>query len=185
MPVSSLPSARGDGQPYSAMIDLESKTQISHYVCAKEDSVWLLMQDNGLGFVTTFKDMVSRIKAGKSFISMEEGANLLRPIPVGSSARYIGMLSKNDRFLIVPIQDIKHLNSGGRGTILMGLDPKDKISQVVTVTESGIQATGIYRNKQVEELIALGDLHEYIGKRARKGKTLKLKLKQATLLPLD
>ncbi|WDU48426.1 DNA topoisomerase IV subunit A [Taylorella equigenitalis] len=185
VPVSSLPSARGDGQPYSAMIDLESKTQISHYVCAKEDSVWLLMQDNGLGFVTTFKDMVSRIKAGKSFISMEEGANLLRPIPVGSSARYIGMLSKNDRFLIVPIQDIKHLNSGGRGTILMGLDPKDKISQVVTVTESGIQATGIYRNKQVEELIALGDLHEYIGKRARKGKTLKLKLKQATLLPLD
>lgn len=185
VPVSSLPSARGDGQPFTAMIDLESKTQITHYINGKDDSEWLLLQNNGVGFITHFKDMVSRIKAGKSFVSMDEGSELLRPVPITNNTKFIGFLSKNDRFLIISLDEIKKLSSGGRGTILMGLDPKDSISQVVAVSESGIQATGIYRNKEVEQLIALGDLHEYIGKRARKGKTLKLKLKQATLLPLD
>ena len=66
----------------------------------------------------------------------------------------------------------------------MTFDAKDTFAQILAVTEQGIMATGVYRNKDVEDLIALGDLQEFVGKRARKGKALNLRIKQATLLPL-
>ncbi len=184
VPVANLPSARGDGQPITAMIDLESGTHIVHIVAGAESSRWLLCQDNGLGFSARISDMTTRQKAGKAFINLEEKAKILRPVALPENTRYVGMLSKTGRFLMIDIAEVKALSGGGRGTILMTFDAKDSFAQVLAVSEQGIMATGVYRNKDVEDLIALGDLQEFVGKRARKGKALNLRMKQATLLPL-
>ncbi|NEN75706.1 DNA topoisomerase IV subunit A [Pelistega sp. NLN82] len=184
VPVANLPSARGDGQPITAMIDLESGTHIVHIIAGTEKSRWLLCQDNGLGFSALISDMMTRQKAGKAFINLEEKAKIIRPVALPENTRYIGMLSKTNRFLMIDIAEVKTLSGGGRGTILMSFDTKDTFTQILAVSEQGIMATGIYRNKDVEDLIALGDLQEFIGKRARKGKALNLRMKQATLLPL-
>ncbi len=184
VPVANLPSARGDGQPITAMIDLESGTHIVHIVAGAESSRWLLCQDNGLGFSARISDMTTRQKAGKAFINLEEKAKILRPVALPENTRYVGMLSKTGRFLMIDIAEVKALSGGGRGTILMTFDAKDSFAQVLAVSEQGIMATGVYRNKDVEHLIALGDLQEFVGKRARKGKALNLRMKQATLLPL-
>lgn len=184
VPVANLPSARGDGQPITAMIDLESGTHIVHIIAGPEKSRWLFCQDNGLGFSATIADMTTRQRAGKAFINLEEKAKIIRPVVLPENTKYIGMLSKTNRFLMIDINEVKVLSGGGRGTILMTFDTKDTFAQILAVSEQGIMATGVYRNKDVEDLIALGDLQEFIGKRARKGKTLSLRMKQATLLPL-
>ena len=184
VPVSSLPSARGDGQPITAMVDVESGTQIKHIIAGPENSRWLLVQSSGLGFSAKISDMMSRQRAGKHFINLEEKTQILRPVALPDNTQYVAMLSKGNRFLVIDIQEVKALSGGGRGTILMTFDAKDTFAQVLAVSEQGIMATGVYRNKTVEDLIALGDLQEYMGKRARKGKALSLRMKQATLLPL-
>lgn len=185
IPVSSLPSARGDGQPITSMVDIESGTQIKHIIAGAESSRWLIAQQNGLGFSTRISDLMSRQKAGKHFINLEEKSQIIRPVALPENTQYLAMLSKSNRFLVIDIKEVKFLSGGGRGTILMTFDAKDSFAQVLPVTEQGIMATGVYRNKTVEDLIALGDLQEYIGKRARKGKGLSLRIKQATLLPLN
>lgn len=184
VPVANLPSARGDGQPITAMIDLEAGTHIVHMMAGADNTRWLLAQDNGLGFSARIADMTTRQKAGKAFINLEDKAKIIRPVALPDNTRYVGMLTKTNRFLMIDVNEVKALSGGGRGTILMTFDAKDTFAQILAVNEQGIMATGVYRNKDVEDLIALGDLQEFIGKRARKGKTLSLRMKQATLLPL-
>lgn len=178
---SSLPSARGDGQPISAMIELESGTQINHMIVGNDESKWLLLQSNGLGFMSLLKDMETRLKAGKSFISLDEGADLMKPIAVDSQAIYLGLLSQSERLLVIDLKEVKHLSSGGKGTILMGLDKGDTLTQAIPFGEQGMGISGVYRNKVSQNIIGLDLLQEYRGKRARKGKRFQMKYKQASL----
>src|SRR5690606_25324274 len=96
---------------------------------------------------------------------------------------HLAMLSKKGRFLVVELAELKRLSGGGRGTILMGLDAGDVLAQWVPVGPNGILAAGVYRNRETVESLGLDVLAEYVGKRARKGKILAVKAKQAQLLP--
>jgi topoisomerase-4 subunit A len=64
---------------------------------------------------------------------------------------------------------------------LMALDAGDVLEQWVAVGPAGIVASGIYRNKETSLVLDDEVLAEYVGKRARKGKTLSVKVKQPTL----
>ena len=48
----------------------------------------------------------------------------------------------------------------------------------------GLRATGIYRNKMTEDILAGADLAVYVGKRARKGRALDVRPKQPLLSPV-
>jgi topoisomerase-4 subunit A len=63
----------------------------------------------------------------------------------------------------------------------MGLDTGDVIAQAVAVGQQGMQAKGVYRNRDTVQSLTLADLAEYIGKRARKGRPFGLKMRQLTL----
>ncbi len=65
VPVAVLPGARGDGQPVTSTLDLESGTQLVHYFAGAASSWLLLSNSGGYGFLATVGDMVSRLKAGK------------------------------------------------------------------------------------------------------------------------
>ena len=127
--VSGLPSARGDGQPVTTMIDLESGTRIVHTIAAAADSRWLLATRGGYGFAAKLSDMTSRQRAGKQFITLEAGDELLRPVPLFEGATQLALLSQKGKFLVFGLDELKSLSGGGRGTILMGLDGADKLDQ--------------------------------------------------------
>ena len=177
--VSDLPSARGDGQPITAMVDSESNTKINHFLAADNKQQVLLVQEHGIGFMSTVAHMSSRQKAGKQFVTVEKP--LLKPILVDKDDRYLALLSQKGRFLIVSLSEVRKLASGGLGTILIGLDDDDKLSQVVPFGESGLAATGIYRRKETVDILDLNQLEQYIGKRARKGRALDIKVKDYVL----
>ncbi|WBX90049.1 DNA topoisomerase IV subunit A [Achromobacter mucicolens] len=184
VPVSGLPSARGDGQPVTTMIDLESGTRIVHTIAASADSRWLLATRGGYGFGAKLSDMVSRQRAGKQFITLETGDELLRPVPLFAGAQQLALLSQKGKFLVFGLDEVKSLAGGGRGTILMGLDGADKLDQTVPIGTLGLRATGIYRNKMTEDILAGADLAVYVGKRARKGRALDVRPKQPLLSPV-
>ncbi|MBV7482335.1 DNA topoisomerase IV subunit A [Bordetella sp. BOR01] len=182
--VAGLPSARGDGQPVTTMIDLAPGTRIVHSIAASPDSRWLLATQRGFGFATRLGDMVSRQRGGKQFITLEAGDALLRPVPLFDGARQLALLSAKGKFLVFGLDEVKALSGGGRGTTLIGLDAADKLAQTVPIGAAGLRATGIYRNKVTEDILAGAALQPYVGKRARKGRALDVRPKQPVLSPV-
>ncbi|TAL79885.1 MAG: DNA topoisomerase IV subunit A [Burkholderiaceae bacterium] len=178
VPVSGLPSSRGDGQPITSMVDVEHGTRIVHMVAGAESQRYVVGTQRGYGFVTTFKDLTTRQHSGKQFVSVEKGDALLKPLALHADDAHLAMLSKRGRMLIVDLAEIKVLSGGGRGTILMGLDAPDVLARWVAFGPAGLVASGVYRNRATEMVLGLSELADYVGKRARKGRAVALKIKQ-------
>ncbi|NYT85763.1 DNA topoisomerase IV subunit A [Pollutimonas harenae] len=181
--VSSLPSARGDGQPVTSMIEIESGSRITHMIAGNAQHRYVLGTQSGYGFITTLKDLTTRQRAGKQFMTLDDGDMLIKPLRLRDTDQHLAMLTRKGRFLVVALSELKRLSGGGRGTILMGLDAGDMLAQWVAVGPNGILAKGVYRNRDVVETLGPDFLDEYLGKRARKGKNLSVKVKQPQLLP--
>jgi topoisomerase-4 subunit A len=105
-------------------------------------------------------------------------------VPLFSGAKRLALLSGKGKFLVFGLDEVKVQPGGGRGTILMGLDDKDGLAQVVPIGAGGLRVAGIYRNKPTEDILAGKDLDPYPGKRARKGRLLDARPKEPVLSPV-
>jgi topoisomerase-4 subunit A len=181
VPVSSLPSARGDGSPVTAMVDLEPGTQVAHLMASGADATWLFTTAHGLGFKAPAKALVSRQKAGKQFITLEHGDALLRPVLLPNDATSLALMSARLRLAVIALGEVKQLVGGGRGTVLLAVDAPDALEQVAPVGESGLSITGTYRNQTRTDVLVGDTLEPFLSKRARKGRALQTRLKNPVL----
>ncbi|MBC3809098.1 DNA topoisomerase IV subunit A [Undibacterium seohonense] len=183
VPVSALPGARGDGVPVTTLIDLASGSRILHYFAGKADTALLLASTAGYGFTAKLSDMVGRMKAGKAFMTLDEGDEPLAPTTISEDASAIACLSEKGRLLVFGLTEIKQLSSGGRGVILMELEAKEKLIAATAISQKGVKVTGIGRAAKPQEVsLSASGLALHIGKRARKGKVLESKIKASHLL---
>ncbi|MBR7746450.1 DNA topoisomerase IV subunit A [Undibacterium baiyunense] len=182
VPVSALPGARGDGVPVTTLIDLATGTRILHYFAGKAETALLLASTAGYGFTAKLGDMVGRMKAGKAFMTLDDGDEPLAPSAVADDASAIACLSEKGRLLVFGLNEIKQLSSGGRGVILMELEPKEKLLAATAISQKGVKVSGIGRAAKPQEVsLSASGLAIHIGKRARKGKALESKIKATHL----
>ncbi len=179
--VANLPSARGDGQPVTSMIDIEPGTRIVHMVAGPADNRYVVAAQSGHGFIVRHGDLTTRQRAGKQFFSIAKGDAWMKPLLLHPEDTHLAMLAKKGRFLVVSLAELKTMTAG-RGTQLMGLDDGDTLAQWVAMGAEGLVARGIYRKKETDLDLNLQELEDYIGKRARKGRVLSLKIRQPKLL---
>lgn len=179
--VANLPSSRGDGQPISSMVSLESGSRIVHMLVPVPSQRLLLGVASGYGFLATAGDLTTRQHAGKQFVAVDKGDALLKPLLLRPDDHAVALLSRKGKFLVVALDELKVLASGGRGTILMGLDDGDSLAQWAAVGPAGITLRGVYRARDTELALSSGELAAYVGRRARKGKLLDVKIKQPSL----
>jgi len=179
--VADLPSARGDGQPITSMIELEHGAKIVHVIAGASHERYLVGARSGYGFITTLCDMSTRQRAGKQFFNLADGDALLKPARLHDDDVWLALRSGTGRFLVIALDEVKTLSGGGRGTVLMGLDANDALAEWIAFSGQGLIAQGVYRNKDVERVLTLQDLQDYCGKRARKGRTLALNVKAPRL----
>lgn len=184
IPVSSLPSARGDGSPVTAMIDLEMGSRVSHLLASAPDQSWVFATAAGVGFRAPVCALVSRQKAGKQFFALEVGDSLLRPVPIIPTATHLALLSTQERLAVIEMGDVKQLAAGGRGTVLLSVDAPDSLAQVVPVDSKGLALTGTYRNQVRTDVLSGRELDPYLSKRARRGRVLQTRLKNPILSPV-
>jgi topoisomerase-4 subunit A len=182
VPVAALPGARGDGVPITTLVDMSGGGRILYYFAGNGDTRLLLATSTGFGFITKAGDMITRLKGGKSFITLDDGAVPLPPRVVSDSAGAIACLSEKGRVLVFGIDEMKVLQNGGRGVILMGLEPKEKLLAVQPINQKGLNVVGTWAGDKPRtvELFASG-LEPHFGKRANKGKPLSAKLKAKDL----
>ncbi|CAM2160950.1 DNA topoisomerase IV subunit A [Paraburkholderia tropica] len=179
--VAQLPGGRGDGVPVTSLIELEAGTHLLHYFAASADQALLLASSNGFGFIAKIGDMVSRVKAGKAFMTIDEGCTPLAPMPMLPGAIQVACLSSGGRLLVFGLDEMKTLSGGGRGVTLMQLDDKETLTQALAISAAGVVLVGTGRaQKPGEDLMAGAVLAPQIGKRARKGRAPDSKLKVIT-----
>jgi topoisomerase-4 subunit A len=183
--VSSLPGARGDGAPITTMIDLEAGTRVVHYLAGPADLPLLLAHTGATGLLAKLGDLVARNKAGKAFLSLEEGEEPLPPVRIGAAHRQVACAVAGGRLLVFGLDELKQQPGGGRGLMLMDLEDGEKLAAVTTLDQA-LRVTGIGRGaKAREDDLRLSALAFHVGKRGRKGKPLPVQIKVDRLLPLD
>ncbi|HJV86718.1 MAG TPA: DNA topoisomerase IV subunit A [Noviherbaspirillum sp.] len=180
--VSALPGARGDGVPVTTLIELASGTHLLHYFVGPADTTLMLASTAGYGFTAKAGDMVSRIKAGKAFMTIDDGDTPAAPRVVTTDAGALACLSEKGRLLVFGLDEIKMQSGGGRGVILMELENNEKLVAAQPISKKGVVVFGTGRGGKAQELTLSGAaLANHFGKRARKGKALEAKIKPSGL----
>jgi topoisomerase IV subunit A len=190
VPVALLPGARGDGQPLTTFIELEAGTQLVHYFAGAATAWLLLSNSGGYGFLATVENMISRQKGGKGFLSLGAGETVCRPspanvpappgvpaTPANAPATHVCCASTGKRILTFEIGELKPMANGGRGLMLMDLEPKEELAGAAAYTRS-VRITGIGRgDKEREEVLEIRSLNNAKAGRGRKGKAADLGFK--------
>jgi topoisomerase-4 subunit A len=206
VPVASLPGARGDGQPITTLIDLESGTQPLHYFAGPERATLLLCGSGGYGFLARVEHLLSRQRGGKAFISLGQGEQVCRPslvaldsdqkqppaqagqaqAAIGTiAATHVACASALGRILTFEIGELKLMDKGGRGLTLIDLEPKDSLAGAAAYTRS-VRISGIGRGgKPREEQLEIRSLNNARGARARKGKAADLGFKPSAIVRVE
>jgi topoisomerase-4 subunit A len=177
VPVASLPGGRGDGQPITTLIELESGTQPAHYVAGAASQELVLAGTGGFGLVARLGDLHSRQRGGKAFLALEGEEKPLPPslVPAGllEGAGQLACLSLHGRLLVFPLAELKLQPKGGRGLTLIDLDAKDALVSVAAFDQAlRVQGTALRGGKPREEVLRAAALAAHLGKRARKGRAV-------------
>ncbi len=195
VPVAMLPGARGDGQPITTLIELESGTQVLHYFAGPANAMLLLSSSGGYGFMASVEGMTSRLKAGKAFVACADDETLCKPshasgtsapsAPSGMAtllaATHVACASTGGRILTFEISELKQMDKGGRGLMLLDLDAKDTLAGAAAYTRS-VKIEGIGRSgKAREETLEIRSLNNARGTRGRKGKAADLGFKPTVI----
>ncbi|MFN5348635.1 MAG: DNA topoisomerase IV subunit A [Polaromonas sp.] len=191
--VSLLPGARGDGQPVTTLIELESGTQPLYYFAGPANATLLLSSSGGYGFLASVDTMTSRPKAGKAFISCAEGESICKPSHASGTsgsqplnpATHVACASTAGRILTFEMSELKQMAGGGRGLMLIDLDDKDTLAGAAAYTRS-VRISGIGRGgKARDETLEIRSLNNARAARARKGKAADLGFKPTSVTRVE
>ncbi|MEN9437956.1 MAG: topoisomerase subunit, partial [Pseudomonadota bacterium] len=199
--VSLLPGGRGDGQPVTTLLELEAGTQLLHYFAGPAAATLLLSSSAGYGFMATVEHMVSRQKAGKAFVSCNDGEMLCCPSLVSGAqgkvvvagtpgvvvapATHVACASTGGRILTFEIAELKTQAKGGRGLMLIDLEAKDTLAGAAAYTRS-VRIEGIGRGaKERDETLEIRSLNNARAARGRKGKAADLGFKPSRIIRVE
>ena len=161
--IADLPDGRGMGAPLQSFVDMGSG-RIAQLLTGAPEEEFLIAKTSGTGFICTFGDLLSRQKAGKSFLTLEEGASILPPCRVTPECDHLAALSQDGRLLVFPLEQMKRL-AGGKGVQIIGLKGQETLRSALAVKGAVVRISGVFRNRPKE---ILSD-EKHLGQRARRG----------------
>ena len=183
IPVSSLPSARGEGTHVSAFVQFQDGDVPFDYICGASDTVLLFTSDAAMGFFCKMSDLAVRQRGGKSFFILD-GA---KPLPVQVSTPltgWIAALSSSGRLVVFTTDELRALSSGGKGTTIMALQDDEKLVAAVPISPNGVVVVGKGRGGKIQELlVGPRSIEDYRTRRGRKGRFVEAKWEFVGLKP--
>lgn len=169
-----IPKGRGDGVPIGSLIELQQGAQVLSLLAGAADEHYLLSNSGAYGFICKLDDLTSRLKAGKTVMTLEAGETMLPPVKVYQSSLInpdckVVLVSEQKRLLAFALGEMKVM-AKGRGLQLMSLQNGDQLSliNVFNTPSYTLKMLG-KRGGQTEETLHIADITQ---KRGRKGKLL-------------
>lgn len=160
----SLPSARGQGEPISSMLNLANGVKIEQALFGQYPII--LASNQGYGFITDTKGLDTSQKAGKAVVNLGL-AHLLAFVAVGS-ATHIAVVSSGGNLLVFDRDELPIL-AKGKGNKLMNLKNNETLVAVSALTDTDNLI--IHTNKRTLTLKP-NDWANYKGKRSGRGRAL-------------
>ena len=160
--IASLPDGRGMGTPLPSFIEIGAG-RIAHVLTGQPEDELLIAKTSGYGFICSYADLLSRQKAGKSFLTMEDGSSVLPPVRI-AGMDHLAALSDDGRLLVFPLEQMKHLSSG-KGVQIIGLKGKETLKAIIAAQGAVVVIKGSFRNKPKTLLSE----EKHLGQRARRG----------------
>ena len=182
VPVTQLPSARGDGAPITSLVQPEAGTRVDHVFAARTDAGVLLATRGGNGFICEAGDLVGRNRQGKAFMTLDDGDSPIKPAIFLPGHDTVLCVSAEGKALSFPLSEAKALRSGGRGVILMGLEAGGMLAAVLVCGAAGAVLQGIGRGgKAIDRLLSRTQVAAWAGVRARKGSMIEPRVRDPRL----
>lgn len=170
-----LPSARSQGEPLTGRLAPPNGATFCAVLGAEPEQWCLVASDAGYGFLTQYKDLHSKNKAGKALLTLPKGANVLAPsLVTDMESDRVVAITNEGRMLVFPIADLPVLNRG-KGNKIIGVPPKRVLSReeyvvaIAAVPEKG-KLTAYSGKRYI--VLKRSDLDQYEGERGRRGKKL-------------
>jgi topoisomerase-4 subunit A len=165
--IADLPTGRGDGVPMSSLLEMGRGARLMFALSAAPETRLLISSDSGYGFLCQLTDLLSRQRAGKAFLSLDEGGVPLQPVIVAGN--WVAAAADNGKLLAFPLDEMKAL-TGGKGVQIMKLEDHEHLSAVTTFDGERLLLVGKTRTgKPVSATLSGAALIRYQLHRARKG----------------
>ena len=179
--VADIAGGRGDGVPITTMIELQNGGRVAAAISDVPEAQYLFASSAGYGFIATVADLVSRPRAGKAFLALEKGEQVVQPAKVLGDS--VAAVSENGRLLVFPVAEMK-IMSKGRGVIVMGLEAGESLV-AIAVKNAGdsllVEGVG-KRGGTLPCKVSGADVEKYRLHRARKGCLLPVRMKPAFII---
>jgi len=164
-----IPGGKGDGVPLTSLVEFAPGARLAHVVDAQPGRRYLVANSAGCGFIVKSEELLTRMRAGKTFMTIQEGEQVLRPALVPDAPEMAVTLSEHGRMLLFPVEELKELGRG-RGITLMKLDAGEKMTAVGFTGANSVTLAGKSRSGKVKTVRVSGEhLQKHIIHRARKG----------------
>ena len=167
LPINSLPSARGLGEPLSSKLAPASGVGFKQLLIADDEAEILAASSKGYGFKTQAKQLDTNAKAGKAFLSLPEQSTVMN-LQMIEHASHVALLSSAGRLLVIELSELPILNKG-KGNKLIQLEEKDQLVSMLPLNLD--EAIQVFAGQQQLKLKG-DDLLKYVAKRGTKGHLL-------------
>ncbi len=174
LPVHTLPSARGQGEPATGRLNPPSGATFEGLLLGDDSQRVLLASDAGYGFVTKMSDLVTKNKAGRAALNLPKGGRVLNPVPLQEGQTWLTAVSNEGRMLVFPLSELPEL-ARGKGNKIINIP-----SARVLAREEFVIAVNVISEKETLKIISgkryltlkFKELEHYLGERGRRGNKL-------------
>lgn len=161
-----LPSARGQGEPITSLLNLASGSKIEQLLFNTPHNI-IMASSTGYGFINSINNLDTTQKAGKASINLGDGT-LLPVALIDEEDTLVAVSISNGNLLIFPLDDLPQL-AKGKGNKLVNLKGDETITAITSL--SADDSLVISAGKRTLTLKP-SDIANYTGKRAGRGAAL-------------
>jgi len=173
---SSLPSARGQGEPLTGRLTPPIGAEFIDVVMGDDEQLVLLASDVGYGFISNLGNLRSKTKSGKNAITLPSKSKVMKIVLVEDlESQYVAVATNRGRLLIFPIAELPLL-SKGKGNKLIQIPAMDLTARKELITGlcalNETQKLRVYYGKR-KPIYKPEDWIHFVSHRARRGKELR------------
>ncbi|MFD3239535.1 DNA topoisomerase IV subunit A [Rahnella perminowiae] len=182
-----LPSARGQGEPLTGKLTPPPGATIEHVLMAADDQKLLMASDAGYGFVCTFNDLVARNRAGKAMITLPDNAKAFPPMELHGDEDMLLSITAAGRMLLFPVADLPQLSKGKGNKIVsipaaQAASGEDTLAWLLVLPPQTSVTLHVGKRKLV---LRPEDLQKFRAERGRKGTLLPRGLQRIDRVEVD
>jgi topoisomerase IV subunit A len=177
LPVNSLPSARGQGEPLTGRLDPPPEARFVAVFGAAAETRYLLASDAGYGFIVRLEELSAKSRAGKTVLTLAAGAQVLPPVALPSehlALIRVVVATSAGYVLVFAATELPEL-ARGKGNRLIGipalkLATREEVVVALAVLPAGGSVTVVAGQRTLT--LKPADLNAYQSERGRRGRLL-------------